>query len=460
MASENNNVKLKRVLTLKYLIAFGLAYLAPTVVFNYYGIITKLSGGMMTLVYIITMVVLIFTAYSYTRMVKAYPFAGSAYTYVLRSVNPFVGFMTGWVMLLDYLLLPMICYLLIGMYMNETFPSIPVWVWVVAVMLLGAIINIIGVKTAAMVDTVIVAAQILFTVAFIVLCIVHVSSGDSSGNLFMPSAILSPENFDPANMMWAASILACSFLGFDAVSTLAEETKDPGQTISKAILIIVIGAGIMFAIVSYFSQIAWPEAYIEIEDEDAGIFELLPKIGGSVLPIIFLITDNLASFVCALTTIAAVSRILFGMGRDGMLPKKVFGVINKRFQTPVNNTIIVSLLALSALFYADNLLGAASLVSFGALIGFALVNYSVISHYFIRGKKRSGGDIGRYLILPAIGALLCIALWFSIDSSAKILGGIWVVIGVVILAVMTKGFRVKPKDLDLSDTEDDESAAG
>jgi amino acid transporter len=211
----------------------------------------------------------------------------------------------------------------------------------------------------------------------------------------------------------------------------------------------------MFAVVSYFSQIAWPEANVEIANEDAGIFELLPRIGGSVLPTIFLIIDNLASFVCALAGIAAVSRILFGMGRDGMLPKKVFGVLNKRFQTPVNNTIITSLIALTALLYADDLLGAASLVSFGALIGFALVNYSVISHYFIRGKKRSGGDVIRYLILPAIGAALCIALWFSIDISAKTLGGIWVVIGLIVLAIMTKGFRVKPKDLDLSEDQDE-----
>ncbi|MDR2162918.1 MAG: APC family permease [Clostridiales Family XIII bacterium] len=459
MAEGNKNIQFKRVLTLKYLIAFGLAYLAPTVVFNYYGIITKLSGGMMTLVYIITTVVLIFTAYSYTRMVKAYPIAGSAYTYVRRAVNPTVGFMTGWVMLLDYLLLPMICYLLIGVYMNETFPQVPVWVWVVIVMLIGAVINIVGVKTAAVVDSVIVTAQILFTIAFVVLCVVFVSNGHSSGSLLMSSAIFNPTTFDPANMMWAASILACSFLGFDAVSTLAEETKDPGQTISKAILIIVIGAGAMFAVVSYFSQIAWPEAYKDIVNEDAGIFELLPMLGGDVFQTIFLITDNLASFVCAMAGLAAVSRILFGMGRDGMLPKKIFGTLSKRFQTPVNNIIITSLIALTAVFYSDNLLGAASLVSFGALIGFTLVNYSVIGHYFIRGKKRSGGDAVRYLILPLIGMVLCIALWFSIDTSAKTLGGIWVVIGIIVLAAMTKGFKVQPRDMDLSE-EQDEVAAG
>jgi amino acid transporter len=455
-----SGVGLKRVLTLKYLIAFGLAYLAPTVVFNYYGIITKLSGGMMALVYVIATVVLIFTAYSYTRMVKAFPVAGSAYTYVLRAVNPKVGFMTGWVMLLDYLLLPMICYLLIGFYMNENIPAVPVWVWVVALCFVGAVINIIGVKTAAVFDTFIVTAQIIFTVAFVVLCIVFVQDGGGTGTLFMSSAIFNPETFDFGNMMWAASILACSFLGFDAVSTLAEETKDPGTTVSKAIIIIVVGAGVMFAVVSYFSQLAWPEAYTDIVDEDTGIFELLPMIGGKVLPMVFLVTDNFASFVCAMAGIAAVARILFGMGRDGMLPKRFFGTLNKKWQTPANNIILTSAVALTAVLYSDNLLGAASLVSFGALIGFAMVNYSVIGHFFIRERRRSGSDIGKYLILPGVGAGLCIWLWFSIDASAKTLGGIWVVVGLVVLGVMTKGFRVDPKEMDMAEDGDSSEDVG
>jgi putrescine importer len=154
--SNNQGVKLKRVLSLPYLVAFGLAYLAPTVVFNYYGIMSVMTHGMMALAYVITTIVMFFTAYSYARMVEAFPVAGSAYTYVQQSINPYAGFFAGWLMLLDYLLLPMICYLLLGIYVNEFFPQIPIWSIVVFFVLAGAFINIIGTKTAARVNTIII----------------------------------------------------------------------------------------------------------------------------------------------------------------------------------------------------------------------------------------------------------------------------------------------------------------
>ena len=445
------NLQLKRVLTLKYLIAFGLAYLAPTVVFNYYGIITELTGGMMALAYMITTVALFFTAFSYTKMVQAFPVAGSAYTYVQRAVNPYLGFFTGWIMLLDYLLLPMVCYLLFGIYMNEFLPVVPITVWVVGAAVMGALINIVGVKTAGRVNTVIIAAQILFSFAFIIIIIRYVSMGGGSGSLFVSEAIFNAETFERSSLMWGASILAVSFLGFDAVSTLAEETKDPEKTISKAILIIAVGAGLLFSVIAYFSQIAWPNAYSEIDNVDTGIFELLYTLGGDTLSTIFLITDNLATFICAMAGLAAVSRILYGMGRDGILPKKFFGKLSPKFQTPVNNIILTSIIALSALFYSDNLMGAASLVSFGALTGFALVNYSVINHYFIRGNRRQGADLFNYLIMPGIGVIICVILWLSIESVAKILGGVWILIGIIYIITYALILKKDLKDFKLEE---------
>ncbi|WP_280834875.1 APC family permease [Mycolicibacterium frederiksbergense] len=449
-----SGVTLKRVLTLRYLIVFGLAYLAPTVVFNYYGIITSLTGGMMALAYVITTVVMCFTAYSYAAMVKAYPVAGSAYTYVRKAVNPWLGFLTGWVMLVDYLLLPMICYLLVGIYMNEFVPAVPTWAWVVAAALIGAWTNIAGVRATGRVNTVIIAAQILFSVVLIGLIASYVIRGNGSGSLFDASALFNPGSFDAGNVLLAASILAVSFLGFDAVSTMAEETVDPAKTVPRAIMIVPIAAGLGFALISYFTQIAWPQGYQEISNPDAGIFELLERVGGTTLSTIFLVTDNLASLICAMAGLAAASRILYGMGRDGALPKRFFGTLHARFRTPVNNIVLTSLIALSAVFYADNLGGAASLMSFGALTGFVLVNYAVINHYFIRGNRRHGWDLVRFLVVPGIGVLVSLVLWFNVDSSAKILGLVWLAIGIVYLAVSTKGFREAPAELRLEDEEE------
>lgn len=449
--NQTGETALKRTLTLPLIIMFGLAYLAPTVVFNYYGLFTPSTHGMYTLTLCITAVMMALTAYSYTQMVKAYPSAGSAYTYISKSVQPHLGFLSGWVMLVDYLLLPMICYLLLGVYINEYFPMIPVWAIVIVVAGIGMLINIVGIKTASIVDTIVTCAAIGFTILFIACIARYVTSGGGSGTLFDPSAFYNPEQFELKGVLAASAVLAASFVGFDAVTTLAEEAKEPEKVMGKAIMGVVIGAGIIFAIVAYFSQIAWPQAHLNIEDPDTGIFELFPHIGMSWLGTIFFIVDNCGSFVCALAGMGAVSRILYGMGRDNILPKKFFGRISPKFQTPVNNIILTTLIALTAIFYQDNVMGAASLVSFGAICGFFMVNFSVISHYIIRGKERGAGAVIRHLIIPALGMLSLLVVFYFIETPAKILGGIWLFVGIVYLVIKTKGFRELPPEMKLEE---------
>ena len=441
MNDLNTKTTLKRSLSLPLLIMFGLAYLAPTVVFNYYGIFTEMTAGMYTLAFAITTVIMFFTAYSYVQMVKVYPVAGSAYTYVNKSVQPHVGFLTGWVMLLDYLLLPMICYLLLGIYINEFFPVIPVWVIVVVVAVLSAVINIIGMKTASIINTIIIAAQIGFTLLLIIVIIKYVSGGGGTADLTVSEAIYNPVTFNMGAILTASSVLCVSFVGFDAVSTMAEETKNPEKVMGKAIMGVTLGAGVLFMVTSYFTQIAWPNAYQEIENVDAGIFELFPQIGEEWLGNVFFITDNAASFICAMAGMAAVSRILLGMGRDNILPKKFFGRISPRFQTPVNNILLTSLIAMTALLYQDNL--------FGAVVGFFMVNLSVVFHYYVKLKFRGGKNTFKYLIIPSLGMISLFIVFLNIETNAKILGGIWLIIGIIYLAAKTKGFKQLPPEMKL-----------
>jgi amino acid transporter len=451
MNDLNQKTKLKRTLTLPLLIMFGLAYLAPTVVYNYYGIFTVDTVGMYPLAICITTVVMLFTAGSYVKMVKAYPIAGSAYTYVNKSVQPHLGFLTGWVMLLDYLLIPMICYLLLGLYINEYFPIIPIWVIVVVVASLGALINIIGLKAASIIDSIIIAAQVGFTLLVIIVIAKYVVGGGGAGSLVVPQAIVNPDTFDVSKVLGASAVMCVSFVGFDAVTTLVEETKNPDKVMKPAVLGVVIGAGVLFVAVSYFMYLAWPMAYLEIEDPSVGIFELFPNMGKDWLGDVFFVVDNFATFVCAMSALAAVSRILYSMGRDNILPQKIFGTLSPKYQTPVNNILITTLVAMTALFYQDNLLGAASLISFGAISGFIMVNISVISHYYIRNNKRSRQDLLKYLISPLIGVLTLLVVFFFIDSTAKLLGSVWLGAGIIYLAVKTKGFRVLPPEMSLDE---------
>lgn len=445
--------KLRRVLTLRYLVVFGIAYLAPTVVFDDYGIISKETGGMMALAYAITGVAMFFTAYSYSRMVKAYPTAGSAYTYVQRSVNPWLGFFTGWVMLIDYLLLPMICYLLLGIYMNSVLPDVPVAVWVVAAAAFVAAFNILGIRAAGRVNLVVVVAQVALSATIAVLLAVIVAQLRGPLALFDSVAILNPQTFHSGNLLSGAAVLATSFLGFDAVSTFAEETKDPRKTVPRAVILVAVGAAFAFTLIAYIMQIAWPAGWHDIKDPNTGILSLFEHLGIGWMQTPFLIVDNASNIVCAMAALAAVSRILFGMGRDGVLPRRVFGHLGRRFQTPTWNILITSALALTAIFYADNLLGATSLVSFGALTGFAFVNYSVISHYFIRGKQRPGVNVLRYLVMPSLGIAICVVLWVGLDVQAKVLGLSWLALGVVYIAIKSRGFRRPPVPIALDEIE-------
>jgi amino acid transporter len=440
---------LKRTLTLPLLVMFGLAYLAPTVVFNYYGIFTQSTGGMYTLAFAITTVVMLFTSFSYAQMVKAYPTAGSAYTYVNRSVQPHVGFLTGWIMLLDYLLVPMICYLLLGIYINEFFPFLPVWLIVIVVTGLSTFINIVGMKTASIIDTIIISAQIIFTLVLIVVIAKYVAGGGGTGDLTVGKAIYNPDTFQFGNVLTASAVLCVSFVGFDAVSTMAEEAKNPEKIMGKAIISVIVIAGVLFMLTSYFTQIAWPMAYQEIQDPDSGIFELFPHMGQNWMGNVFFITDNFASFICAMAGMAAVSRILLGMGRDNILPKKFFGHISAKYQTPVNNILLTSVIALTALFYQDNLFGAASLISFGAVTGFFMVNLSVVFHYYIKLGMRGGKNTLKYLIVPCIGMLSLVVVFINIETNAKILGSVWLAVGIIYLAIKTKGFRELPPEMSL-----------
>ena len=392
-----------------------------------------------------------FTAYSYSQMVKVYPVAGSAYTYVQRAINPHLGFLTGWVVLLDYVLIPLVCYLTVGLYMNRFVPQVPVWVWIVISVVAMTIINVVGIQSTSRFNTVIMILQFAFTIVFIGVVVKFILGGGGAGTLFSPIDFYDPGDFTRPGLFGAAAIMAISFLGFDAVTTVAEEAIEPKKNIGRAIFIICIGAGVVFTFISYIAQVAWPDAWKEMSDPMTGIFDLFEHMKTGYMSTAFLVIDNFASLACALTGTAAVARILYGMGRDGSLPKKFFGYIHPKFQSPVNNIILISAISLTSIIFSENLYAALSLVSFGALTAFTLVNLSVIFQYFIKDKHRGPAGIVKYLIIPACGAAISLWLFLSIAPSGKIVGGCWLLIGVIYSAATTNFWRKLPPELKLDE---------
>ncbi|VEF46313.1 amino acid permease [Bacillus freudenreichii] len=433
----------KQVLTLFPVVLFGLAYMVPMTVFTTYGIVSQLTLGMLPAAYIATLLTMLFTAYSYGRMVKAFPYTGSAYTYAQKSLNSHIGFFTGWILLLDYLFLPMINYLVIGIYLNAEFPSVPNWIWVILAILIVTFINIKGIKVVTNVNFFLIAFQIIVITFFLILSVKTILSGEGTGTLFSTLPFFNPEG--STSLVFAgAAILCLSFLGFDAVTTLSEETVDAKRNIPKAIFLVTIIGGILFIVVSYIGQMVYPD-YMSFKDPDSAPLQIAVFIGGNLFKAMFLAGYVLGCFASATSSHASVSRLLFAMGRDTILPKKVFGYISPKYRTPVYSTVIVSLLALSSMVFS--LETVASFISFGALAAFTIVHISVISHYFIKNRRRSLKDTIMYLVIPLIGVVLCIWLWTSLSQHAFMLGIGWFIIGAIYLAFLTKMFREKPPEL-------------
>ena len=436
---------LQRTLSLGSVVLFGIAYMTPIIVLGTFGILAQSTAGMVPAAYLAALVAMFFTAMSYGRMAAAFPVAGSAYSYVRKAISPKLGFIAGWAVLLDYLFLPMAIWLIGAAYLNSAFPAVPQWIWVLAFIGITSAINIVGLKLANGINALLMLVQFLVLIAFVALC-VHYVGGDASTPLWSVKPFFNGDMQMPLIMSGAA--IACySFLGFDAVSTLTEETRDPRRTIPRAIMLITLIGGLIFVGVSYFVQIAHPS--FQFDSVDSAAYEIARNIGGDLFVSIFLIGLIVGQFASGLSAQASGSRLLFAMGRDGVLPKSFFGTLHERFGTPVNSILLCAVVALLALKL--DVTTSTSFINFGAFLAFSLVNLSVIFHYWIGGEHKGLREFVLFLLFPFIGLAADLWLMVSLDHLAIYLGLIWLAIGVVYLAVLTGGFRRQPPEMDFQE---------
>jgi amino acid transporter len=449
-ADTTTGLRLKRKLNTGQLLVFGLAYMLPLAVFTSFGYATATTNGHLAGAYVVTTIAMLVTASSYAQLVRAYPVAGSAYTYSRGAFGPHVGFLVGWALLLDYLLLPMLSYLLIGQYLGAVVPGVPGWVWTVLAVVVVTGLNIIGITIVTGINLALVGAQVLFVIVFVV------SGLNAFANAANGVAVTDPfwsGTADLPHIAAGAAILALAFLGFDAVSTLSEEAKEPKKSIPRAIILTTLAGGLIFTVSAWVAGLVFPD--FQNLSEDAPSIDLMMRIGGVVLSGLFTAAFVAGSFAAALTAQASVARILFAMGRDQLLPRTVFGRLSARFRTPWITILILGALGLLALVVPLDWIF--QMINFGALIAFSFVNLSVIKHFFIDRKERSGKSIVLFLILPIIGVLLTIWLWTSLPPLAFWIGVPWVLIGLIYLLGLTRFFRRKPPEMDF--TEDDPALA-
>lgn len=439
---------LKRSLGLWAIVGLGLGYMTPTVVFDTFGIVTENTDGVVPLAYLVALTVMLFTALSYGKMVQVFPSAGSAYTYTRETIHPGLGFMVGWAALLDYLLLPMVNALIIRIYMVALVPGVPGWIWVVLYVVGVTLINALSMNSTAKLNFFLVVFEIVLIAAFIVLACVRLAEGMGQGTILTTQPLFHA-GVEMGAVMTGATVVCFSFIGFDAITMYTEEAKDR-KTVPRAIILtLLIGGGIFF-VAGFFAQAVFPDvANFQVTDDT--LPEMALYVGGQVFQLLFMAGAFAATIASGLASHASVSRLLYVMGRNGVLrPQKIFGYIHPRFQTPFFAVIFVGVVSLLAISPSLELIS--SMINFGALIAFTFVNLSVIAYFVFRKKRyRTPKDVFSYIVLPVIGAGLTGLLWSFLHVDALIAGVIWSAVGFIYLVFLTKGFRRNIADFDLDE---------
>lgn len=426
--------------------------MAPMIVFGIFGVIAQTAKGLVVAAYLVSLIAMLFTAYSYGQMVKAFPTAGSAYTYVRKAINAHLGFLVGWAILLDYVFIPMAIWLIGASYLTAMFPAIPTWSWILLFIVTTTLINSVGIQVATRVNFLMMAFQFLVIAFFIALSIKSLLGGTGTGALWSATLLTG----DGQSSLWAvfagASIACYSYLGFDAITTLSEETVSPEKTIPRAILLTTLIGGLIFIVAAYFSQLVHPD-YLDFENVSSAGLEIAKEIGGNVFSAFFLAGLIIAQFASGLSAQASASRLMYAMGRDRVFPRKFFGYLNQKFRTPVFNLMLIGLIALLAL--TMSVATSTSFINFGAFSAFTFVNVSVFVHYYIRKKTRGQAAFWKYLFCPLAGT--CCTLWLLIhlDRAALILGVSWLLIGFVYLLFLTNMFKKEPPELLPEQQKDD-----
>ncbi len=437
---------LRRVLTRRDLILYGLVILTPTAPYPVYGIVQQDSLGHAALGYLVAMVAMLFTAASYGKMSSVFPSAGSTYTYAQRALNEHVGFLAGWAMILDYFLIPLESIIYAALTAHRLVPAISYAFWAVGFTLVLTLVNIPGIRVTARAGEIMMAVMTICAIAFVVLAARYIVVMHGFSALFDMRAIFRPETFSLRPLMLGAGVAALSYIGFDAISTLAEDTVDPKRDIGFATVFVCILQTVICFITVYLAAIVWPD-YHSYPETETVILDIGQRIGGSWMFGSLTLVLLVAGLASALTGQAGASRLLYGMGRDGVLSRRIFAYINPRFSTPTRGIYLMGALTLvSVLFMHFEI--AVELLNFGAFAGFILVNLSVIRHFYIRSNQRRGRELFTNLISPGLGAAFCLYLWFSLSGKAKVAGFIWLSVGAIYLAIITRGFRAAPKSLE------------
>lgn len=433
-AGGNNGPHLRRTLTLWDLIMYGVIVLQPVAPMSAFGVLSNRGHGLVVTAILIAMVAMLATAVSYGKMARVYPSAGSAFTYVAREIHPAAGYITGWSMVMDYLVNPLICTIWCAGQAHEFAPGLPVWAWKIFFAGVFTLLNLQGIKTSARVNAGLAAGMSAVVVVVFVTTIRYILGHPHADPGFFARPFYDPQTFTWDNLSGCTSLAVLTYIGFDGISTLSEEAENPRRNIMLATVLTCLAVGILSAAEVYVAQLVWPASQPFPNEDNAYVFmaartwaPMFTIVGATLL---------VANFGSGMGAQIGAARLLYGMGSSNALPKSFFGKIDVKHGIPKNNVLFIGVIVLIGSFFLTFGRGV-ELLNFGALIAFMGVNASSFVHYFLKGRERTIGNF----IIPAVGFLVCARLWWTLSGPAKILGTIWMAAGVAFGVWKTNWFR-------------------
>src|SRR5215467_12095659 len=433
-SAANSGPRLRRTLTLWDLILYGVIVIQPVAPMSVFGVLSERGHGHVVTAILIAMVAMLFTGISYGRMARAYPSAGSAFTYVAQEIHPAVGYVTGWSMVMDYMLNPLICTIWCAQQAHDFAPGIPVWGWKLFFAGVFTLLNIRGVKTSARINAGMAAGMGAVIVVIFVAAARYIFGHPHAEPGFFTRPFYDPQTFSTGALFGATSIAVLTYIGFDGISTLSEEAENPRRNILYATVLTCVTIGLLSAVEVYVAQLIWPatEAFPNVDTAYV-------HVAGRAWPFLFPVvgfTLLLANFGSGMGAQLGAARLLYGMGRSNALPRGFFGAIDPRHHVPRNNVFFVGVIVLVGSFFLSYGLGA-EMLNFGALIAFMGVNAAAFIRYFVRSSEKSVWNF----LTPVLGFFICLGLWLNLSRPAQIVGGIWMLAGIAFGVWKTRGFR-------------------
>jgi len=465
MASESaaGAPRLRRTLTLWDLILYGVIVIQPVAPMSVYGVLSERGRGHVVTAILIAMVAMLFTGISYGRMARAYPSAGSAFTYVAQEIHPGAGYVTGWSMVMDYMLNPLICTVWCAQQAHQFAPGVPSWFWKIFFVIVFTLLNIRGIRTSARINTGMAVFMGAIIVAIFVAGARYIFGHPHEGAQFWTRPFYDPTTFTLGGLFGCTSIAVLTYIGFDGISTLSEEAENPRRNILLATVYTCLVIGILSALEVYVAQLIWP-ASEHFPDVDTAYVYAAARTWQYFFPIVGF-TLLLANFGSGMGAQIGAARLLFGMGRSNALPKSFFGVVDEKHHVPRNSVLFVGAVALLGAFLLELVAGyrtyaaegsmlswttalkvlngdkayalGAEMLNFGALIAFMGVNAAAFLRYFVRASEKNVWNF----IPPILGFVICLGLWLNLSRPAQIVGGVWMVAGIAFGVWKTRGFR-------------------